>query len=68
MIALLAAASSSGDDNEFLLWLGIAGVTVLIGFLAWWLVGRPPLQAEETEREHRRDPDWGSQPSDATQL
>ncbi len=68
MSVVLAAAASADDENTFLLWLGVAGVTVLVGFLAWWLVGRPPLQAERTEREHRRDPDWGSRPSDGMQL
>ncbi len=62
---ILAAAE---EDNEFVLWAGVAGAALLVGLLAWWAVRWRTAELHRRDRAHRRDPDWGSRPSDGMGL
>jgi cytochrome c-type biogenesis protein CcmH/NrfF len=65
MMSMLGAL---GDNNLVVLWLGVVGVALLVGFLSWWIVRRRSVELDERERAHRCDADWGSRPSDGMEL
>lgn len=64
VIGLLAAAD---EDNQAVLWIGVAGVAILVGLLVRWAIRRRSVELEQ-ERARRRDADWGSRPSDGMEL
>jgi hypothetical protein len=64
----MSMVAGAGDDNILVLWLGVVGVALLVGFLAWWFVGRRSAELDRRERARRRDVDWGSRPSDGMEL
>ncbi len=64
LVAILAAAD---DDNRVVLWMGVVGAALLVALLAGWSLRRRSAELER-DRARRRDPDWGSQPSDGIEL
>ena len=65
---MMPMIAGHGDANPLVLWLAVVGAAILIAFLGWWLVTRRRIDPAEREREHHRDADWGSLPSDAMEL